>query len=210
MGLGINGPCSEGGSALLCAQNQLCTNRRCAHNHVCSYLLVHKPIAHILPLNADNVLQVCDYKCPHVPRNTHIKCLHWKGWQMSCCTCELRYTTFAVRTAIHCRAKRSLSVSMLLWGLPCPDLLGLNSVYAFLLTIELLFHRSRYSWNILFHFTFCLNCQEMCGLRLPPIILCYEAFLPSLPFVNLWWNYVNENILFVDICACGLWLVRWL
>ena len=56
MGLGINGPCSEGGSALLCAQNQLCTNRHCAHNHVCTNLLnTHR---HILPLNADNALQV--------------------------------------------------------------------------------------------------------------------------------------------------------
>ena len=62
----------------------------------------------------------------------------------------------------------------------------------------------------LFQFTFCLNWQEKWGLRLPPMILCYEAFLPSLPFVNLWWNSENENISFVDICACGLWLVRWL
>ena len=88
-----------------------------------------------------------NYKYPHVPRNTHIKCLHWKGWQMNCCTCELWYTTCAVRTGIHCGAKRSLSVSMLLWGLPCPDLLGLNSVYAFLLTKEFLFVRPRFSWN---------------------------------------------------------------
>ena len=62
----------------------------------------------------------------------------------------------------------------------------------------------------LFHFTFCLNWQEKWGLRLPPMILCYEAFLPSLPSVNLWWNSENKNISFVDICACGLWLVRWL
>ena len=148
-----------------------------------------------------------NYKCPHVPWNTHITYLKWKGWQMNC------WTPVHNRRSAHCdtlQGKKVAERKYAALGIALSRPPGSELSLRFPFDKRISVCSSTLFLEQLFHFTFCLNWQEKWGLRLPPMILCYEAFLPSLPFVNLWWNSENENISFVDICACGLWLVRWL